>query len=358
MSWVVAIRSGAARRWAAAKAEHAWLAHVVRAWSRFQGNNGSQFAAAITYFSFLALFPLLLLAVSVVGFVLHSQPDLQARLFAHIADNFGSASATLTSAINAAVKARTGVGIVGLAGVLLSGLGWISNLRAAVNAVWGIALPRSNFVKARMSNLSVLTGLGLGVVVSLGVTAVGTALSDQVLRAGGIEHVIGISYLVRVSSVLVSVAGDMVIFSWILVRLPHAHVPRGVAFRGTLLASVGFEILKIAGTYTIAKSSHSPTLGPFAGILAVLIWIQLVSRMLLYCAAWTATGFSVPAAEVGLDAESGGEASGSDAGGSASAVEQTAPAPLAVAASLFGAGTVAGLGVGAWILRRSARRDG
>ena len=66
-------------------------------------------------------------------------------------------------------------------------------------------------------------------------------------------------------------------------------MPFLVAIKGALLAAVGFEILKVVGTYTIAKSAKSPTLGPFAGLLAVLIWIQLVARLLLFCAALTAT---------------------------------------------------------------------
>ena len=51
--------------------------HLVAAWKRMSATNGNQYAAAITYFSFLALFPLLLLAVSIAGFVLHSHPAAQ-----------------------------------------------------------------------------------------------------------------------------------------------------------------------------------------------------------------------------------------------------------------------------------------
>jgi membrane protein len=65
-------------------------------------------------------------------------------------------------------------------------------------------------------------------------------------------------------------------------------VSRRVLLRGTLLAAAGFEVLKLVGTYTIAHTADSPTAGPFAGLLAVLIWIQLVARFMLFCAAWMA----------------------------------------------------------------------
>jgi membrane protein len=72
------------------------------------------------------------------------------------------------------------------------------------------------------------------------------------------------------------------------VRLPQVEVDARIGLRAAIIAAVGFEILKVVGTYTIAASAHSPTAGPFAGILAVLIWIQLVCRFMLFCVAWTA----------------------------------------------------------------------
>ncbi len=81
----------------------------------------------------------------------------------------------------------------------------------------------------------------------------------------------------------------MLIFGFLLVRLPKADVTRGVAVRGALLASVGFEILKLFGTYYIAHVATSPTAGIFGSIIGVLVWLNLVFRFLLYCTAWTAT---------------------------------------------------------------------
>ncbi len=287
---VTDVKDAAGSRWASLKARNRWLAHLVDAWQRFTKNSGNQFAAAITYFSFLALFPIILLAVSIAGFVLQNDPSLLQKLFDHISSSVpGEFGDTLRKSIQTAIDKRTGVGIIGLAGVLLTGLGWIGNLRAAINAVWGLTPPKRNVVKAKIADLFVLAGLGLGVLVSLGFTAVGTALTDQILRGIGLSDHGAWHYLFKVFGIALGVAGDMVIFSWLLVRLPRATVRARVALRGALFASVGFELLKILGTYTIAKSASSPTAGPFASIVAILVWIQLVARLALYCAAWMAT---------------------------------------------------------------------
>lgn len=284
------LKAGAATRWAALKRRHTWLRHVVDAWDLLNRNNGNQYAAAITFFSFLALFPLLLLTVSIIGFVLHAHPDAEQAVYNHltqtIPDGLGT---TLKTSLQAAVRRRTGVGVIGLVGVLLTGLGWIGNLRTAIDAVWGQPPDKIGFVKAKLADLMVLAGLGLALLVSLGLTVVGTSLTDQILSAIGLDSLPGATLLLKVIGIAIAVVGDVVIFWWLIVRLPDVAVPARIALRGALLAAVGFELLKIVGTYTVAHTANSPTAGPFAGIVAVLIWIQLVARWILFACAWTAT---------------------------------------------------------------------
>ena len=264
-----------------------WAWHAYQGWTTLKSRNGTQYSAAITYFSFLALFPLLLLAAAITGFVLSSDQHLQTELFNQIAKSVpGSFGETLTKSIKTAISNRAGIGIIGLVGVLLTGLGWVGNLRQAIGVVAGQEPVEEKFLPSRLRNLLILGGLGLGVLISLGLTIVGTAVTDQILRSVGLEHATGISFVITAGGIVLSLIGDLVIFWWVLIQMPRLQVARPVAIKGVIMASVGFEALKLIGTFTIAKSSHSPTLGPFASLLAVLIWIELVSRFLLYCVAW------------------------------------------------------------------------
>jgi membrane protein len=345
-------KAGASARWNELKRRRPAAAHVASAWKLLQDNNGSQYAAAITYFSFLALFPLLLLAVAVTGFVLHSHPAAQQSLLDHITANVpGDLGATLQSSVRRAINARTSLGIVGLVGVLITGLGWIGNLRAAIDGVWGRRPAKRNFFAAKLANLLVLAGLGLGIIISLGLTVVGTAVTDQVLNAVGLDDVGGMPSFVTILGILLGTLGDVVIFWWILGRMPGMGVPPRVGVQGAVLAAVGFEVLKVVGTVTIAKTAHSPTLGPFAGLLAVLIWIQLVARFMLFCAAWTATCRGCPLGPP----EPKALALVDDAEAAPAADRDEAPAsPLVVAGSLIGAGAVLGAAAVTWL--RSRRR--
>jgi membrane protein len=328
---------------------------VVAAWHRFRDNNGNQYAGALTYFSFLALFPLVLLAASVLGFVLRNNPGLQNDFFDKVTSGLpGGFGQIVKDSIKAAERQRTGVGIVGLAGVLLAGLGWVGNLRAAVNAVWGVEPRKRNFVVAKLADLGVLIGLGIGIVISVGLTAIGTAFTDAILRAADLEGTRGIHTLISLSGYLVAIIGDVLIFSWVLGRLPQAHPPARVVFKGALLAAVGMEVLKIIGTTYIARVAHSTAVGAFGSIIGVLVWIDLVSRYLLYCAAWTATAVPQPAAAP-PPAEPAPIAS----------LPAPGPAPrpaaslLRVATSLFAAGVAVGGGAVATLTaRRRHRRAG
>lgn len=347
-------------RWSALRARRPWVAHAADAWRRLQDNHGSQFAGAITYFSFLALFPLLLLVVAVTGYVLHAHPAVQQSLLDHITANVpGDLGKTLRSSVQTAIDARAGVGLVGLAGLLFTGLGWIRNLRAAIDAVWGRRTPKRGFVATKAADLVVLAGLGFGTAVSLGLSVVGTSATDQLVRAVGWEHVNGLPLLFKATGTALAFAGDLLIFGWLLIWLPAAQVPSRIGWGCAALAAAGFAVLKIVGTYTIAHTAHSPTAGPFAGLVAVLIWIQLVVRYLLFCVALTATLTAARSAMPAVPAVPAGTEPEPAPGAPDEPVVPERPlavSPAAVGVALVGVGVVAGAALGAAAVRR--RRGG
>ncbi len=275
-----------------------WLDHVLRAWKRNGNANASLLAGALTFFTFLALFPLVLLGVAVAGYVLKAHPDQLTKLTNKITSQApGGAGSTLKQVVDTAISQRARIGVVGLGGVLLTGIGWISNLRQATEQMWQHPPLQRNFLLAKVSDGIILLGLGVGLVVSVGLTAVGSELTTTILKLVGQESS-GLAHVVtKVAAVAVAVVADMVIFGFLLVRLPKAHVPRDVGLRAALLAAVGFEILKLFGTWYIGHVSKSATYGAFASIIGVLVWLNLVYRFLLYCTAWTSVATPDPLAE-------------------------------------------------------------
>ena len=336
-------------RWQVARDRHRWLDHVAAAYSHYLGRHGDQQSAAITYFSFLALFPLTLLGVSITGFVLAASPQLQQDLLDQVAAQApGSFGDTLTAAINTAIHQRAVVGVIGLVGVALTGLGWIDNLRTGLDALWGNEARQQSFIKRKVSDAMVLLGLGIGVVVLVAITAGGTALGHQLLVWTNTDGIAGAGTVTAVLAILLAIAGDMLIYGWVLIALPNAQVSRRTAVKTSLLAAIGFEILKLLGTYYIARITKSPAYSVIGPALGVLIFINLVSRFSLFCAAWAATA---------PDAEAAGPSTADllrqPVAGPPVPRARAGYSPAGVAAALVTAGAT--LGAAAFAVRQSLR---
>jgi hypothetical protein len=74
-----------------------------------------------------------------------------------------------------------------------------------------------------------------------------------------------------------------------VLALPKVQSPFRRVLKGALLAGVLFEVLKRVGALYIERTTENPIYGAFAVIVGLLVWINIVSRMLLICAAWTVT---------------------------------------------------------------------
>ena len=156
------------------RSRHAWLDHLVRAGERYTETHGSHYAAAITYFSVLALVPLLMIAFASVALVLLSKPDLLAQLKGEIGKALPAGlDQTLTPVIDQAMTSAATVGVFGLLFALVSGLGWMSNFRDALSVQWGHGQnPPTSYLRRLGADLASLIGLGLAIVLSFGLTVI------------------------------------------------------------------------------------------------------------------------------------------------------------------------------------------
>lgn len=268
-----------------------WLDHLVRAGQNYMANNGNFYAAAITYFSVLALVPLLMIAFAVAAFLLAAYPDLLEQLQSSIAHAAPAGLGDLLAdIIRQAIESRGAVGIIGLLGALYAGLGWMGNLREALTAQWEQRHGRDGFLRTKAVDFSALIGLGLALVVSFGITAVGTLFSDAILGLLGVDTSgEGTHVLSAVATAIVSIAAMWLVFLWVIAKLPREPVTARSARRAALFAAIGFEILKQGFAVYLAQITASPTGKVFGPLLGLLVFAYFVSRFLLFVTAWAAT---------------------------------------------------------------------
>lgn len=280
--------AGAKTAFARLREKRPFVDHLVQAGGRFTADAGNQLAAAITFFSFLSLFPLILLALAVLGFVLKGNPELQAKMAKNISGIIpGSAGSTVTGSITNHAGSTS---IVGVLGLLYSGLGWIANLRTALRTVWHQNVnDEGGFAKSKIRDLVILIGLGIALGASIAVSGVGNAATSFVIDKLGLGSIPGITVLTKLAAIAIGVVADILVVLWLFIRLPRVETPIKRVFKGALFGAIGFEILKIVGAYYIGRTTKSPTYGALGGVVGALVWINLVSRFFLFTAVWTVT---------------------------------------------------------------------
>ncbi|TVS98695.1 inner membrane protein YhjD, partial [Amycolatopsis bartoniae] len=109
------------------------------------------------------------------------------------------------------------------------------------------------------------------------------------LRLVGLDDQGWALFLLTVATVVLSLLANMLVFLWVLSRLPREKVTARSAVKGAIIAAIGFEVLKQVGSIYLASVSSSPSSAVFGPIIGLLVFANLVSRFLLFVTAWTAT---------------------------------------------------------------------
>lgn len=272
------------------------IAHLIRAAERFNDRMGNQFGAAITYFSFLSMIPIMMVSFAAAGFILASHPTLLQDIFNKILVNVSdpTLAATLKSTINTAVQQRTTVGLVGLGVALYSGMNWMGNLREAIRAqsrdVWE-RTPQDQeklWIKYLRDFVS-LIGLLIALIITLSITSVAGSAQQLIISALYLDYIEWLKPAWRLIGLAISIFANYLLFFWIFWRLPR-HRPRKKALiRGTLIAAIGFEVIKIIMTWTLPTLVKSPSGAAFGSVLGLMAFFYFFARLTLFCAAWIAT---------------------------------------------------------------------
>ncbi|MFG2428651.1 YihY/virulence factor BrkB family protein [Streptomyces sp. NPDC048590] len=262
------------------------LTHAWRSYETLDRVHWARLAAAITFLSFLALFPLIAVGAA-VGAALLSDQQLD-KIEDKLADQVPGISDQL--GIDNLVAHAGTVGVVAGALLLFTGIGWIGSMRDCLRAVWEKDdVDEGNPVLRKVKDAGLLLGLGGAVLATLAVSTVAsTAIGWTVDRLGIPEDGVG-GVLLQVAAVVVAVFADFLILLYLLTLLPGVEPPRRRLIVAGMVGAVGFELLKLLlGSYMRDVASKS-MYGAFGVPIALLLWINFSAKLLLVCAAWTAT---------------------------------------------------------------------
>jgi membrane protein len=256
---------------------HRWAGLPLAVVYKYFDDQGNYLAALIAYYGFLSLFPLLLLLVTVLGYALHGNVDLQQRVLSSAVAQFPVIGSQLASNIHSLHGSLPAL-IVGVLGSLYGGLGAAQAGQSAMNKVWGVPRnARPNPIKARGISLLLLLVVGGGVVS----TTVLSALSTDA-RAYGTD--LGVGLRIVTSSAATGINAVLFIFAFrvLTAREISTRQVRG----GAIAAAITWQLLQVAGTYFVGHELRgaSATYGVFGLVLGLIAWIYLGAVTVVLCA--------------------------------------------------------------------------
>jgi len=245
-----------------------WLRIPVAVVKKFGDDGAGSLAALVAYYAFFSLFPLLLVAVTVLGFVLQGDPSAQQSVEHTVLGQFPVISDQIK---NKTLQGHTFALVIGIVTALLAGLGVTQAAQSALNQVWAVPRKhRPSFFGSRLRSLILLVSLG-------GMFLLGTLASGLV--SGGLSGPV-----LTVVGILVSIAINFALFEISFKVLAAIDVPWRALVPGAVFAAIGWEILQVAGGLYIhhVVSKATATYGLFALVIGVLAWLHLGAQLTLY----------------------------------------------------------------------------
>lgn len=283
--------AGLLQRWQAALA---WWqrTRAARANARFGAAGGGLLTGGLAYTALFSVFAGLTIGFTAFTAVLGRNDELRATVLDTVADSLpglvdtGDGSGLLDPD---QLVLSTGLGIAGVVafGVLLwSAISATAALRTAVRAMFD-AHDAVTLVAGKLRELVGFVGIALAVLLSAVLGIVVTTAADWLLDAVGWDDASGV--VLRVVGVLVAFVVDALVFVMVVRLLAGQSPPRRDLLGGAALAALGLGVVRLLGTSVVAGSvQRNPVLASFAVVVVLLLWINLIARIVLLAAAWTA----------------------------------------------------------------------
>jgi membrane protein len=349
-----------------------WVAHLLRAVERFNNRLGSQFGAAITYFSILALVPILLFAFAVIGFVLTVlRPDLIGEIVNVVSKALGNLEPAtrqqLVDQLSQTAANWRAAGIVALVSAIYSGAGWMGNLKNALRAQWrpdfDMQENQGNIVKKTVVNLITLVGLIVLIVVTFALASISTSLADDVVNLLGLNEIGWLGPVLRIVPIIFSIGAGWLLFMYLFTVLPEEREPWPLVRRGALVGAIGLGVLQYSTGLLFTLFARNRAASIFGPVIALMLFFNIFAQLILFIAAWIATANqeAVPETEekVRFPLDVAEKQGAAEEGGPVMVPQPVAARSVQVGLGAgYVTGTATGVGLGAalaWLLSRAVR---
>ena len=250
---------------------HPWSAFPFAVFKKYGDDQAGNQAALIAYYGFLSIFPLMLVAVTVLGMVLAHDQHLQSKVLNSALKNFPVIGTQLRHNIHSLNRAGIGLGL-GLVGTFYGARGVASAAQNAFNHAWNVPKSeRPGFPYNTLRSFGMIFAVGGGMILTTVLAGFGTG-------SGGL----GVG--MRIGAYALALAVNIGVF-WLGFRWGTAKSVNGRdMWLAAVIAAVVWQMLQGFGTFLVAHElkNASEVYGTFAFVIGLLWWIYLQAQVTLY----------------------------------------------------------------------------
>jgi membrane protein len=254
---------------------------LARAFRTFGESRASDGAASLAYYAFFSIFPLSLFLVAAGSFVLDSEQVFQ-QTVAVVGRLLPASGPLIEANLRQVMRLRGSVGLLGLAGLLWSGLSIFHVLEEHLSRAWPRAA-RRGYLRRSILALEMAGALAALLLLSLASSAIGSLLPS--LRLPWLEQDGFFQTLVQFASsglapLLLSFVMYFTLYRWV----PNARVGWREAAWAAAMAAVAWQAAIRGFTWYVASSLNQYELvyGSLGTVIALLFWVYLASTITLF----------------------------------------------------------------------------
>lgn len=232
-------------------------------------------AASIAFWGFLSIFPLVIVLVTLVSFLL-DDPDGQARLQDLIATSLPGSADVVRGSLEAVVRLRAPMGLAGAVALVWSGSAWFGSITRAINDSLGLARSMSWLVwRIKQTLLTLAAGILLVVSITLTLTA-------ETAVASGWVFGLRLDAATRVGGVVTGALISFAMFVFVYLAAPFRRQSLRRMLPGALLATLCFELAKRAFVIYLSQVADLQAVyGSLSTVVGLLLWLYIVAWILV-----------------------------------------------------------------------------
>ncbi|WP_426594608.1 YihY/virulence factor BrkB family protein [Cellulomonas sp. McL0617] len=272
-----------------------WVKHTrpMRAYARFAVRSGGVLTGGIAYATLFSVVAALTIGFTAFMAVLGDNERLRNQVLDAVDEalpgliDTGDGNGMISAKSLVLNTSLTITSVIAVLVLLVSAIAAVAALRKSVRAMFADDDPRGNGIRGKARELGGFAVAALAVLLSAIVTIAVTSAAQWILGALGWGSVM--TSVLSVLGFTVAFVVDAGMFVLIVTALAAQRPPRRDLLQGAGLAAVGLGTVRLLGTAVVTGSAtRNPLFASVAVLVTLLVWINLIARIILLAAAWTA----------------------------------------------------------------------